>query len=183
MIRTSTGVEMSKSSETPFQPQILKRPTQSPPKPQQPSARAQPVASTFAPQPNIARIPPSPSAVLPTASGLLAQQGSFGMPQSPTAIKTSGSSFPAQPDPRNSQAAEHKQTLLSLFGKSQATPTSPPRRTDPIEPSMMASSRSRVGSLASGGDGTSRRGSQTPISPADKGFLLGYLDAVAKGSR
>jgi mRNA-decapping enzyme subunit 2 len=180
--RTSTGVHTSKSSEKPFQPQILKRPTQSSPKTQQPSARAQP--ATFASPQSIARMPLSPSAIPPAASSFLPQQGSFGMPQSPTAVQPSGSSFPPpHVDRRTSQVAEHKQTLLSLFGKAQATPTSPPRRADPIEPSMMVSSRSRVGSLVSGGDGTSRRGSQTPISPADKGFLLGYLDAVAKGSR
>lgn len=179
--RTSNGIPTRKSPEKPFQPQILKRPTQTPPKSQQPSVPAR--AAAFAPPQNAARIPPSPSAVVPGATSYLPQQGSFPMPQSPTTIQPAGSSFPSpQADRRTSQAAEHKQTLLSLFGKTQATRASPPRRTEPIEPSMMASSKSRVGSLVSG-DGTSRRGSQTPISPADKGFLLGYLDAVAKGSR
>jgi mRNA-decapping enzyme subunit 2 len=88
-----------------------------------------------------------------------------------------------------SQTADHKQTLLSLFGKASAQanplpkpPTSDPTLQLPMAPSAPAtavSSRSRVGSLASG-EGPSRRGSQVPISPADKNFLLNYLGAVTK---
>jgi hypothetical protein len=55
------------------------------------------------------------------------------------------------------------------------------RHMPPLEPgySLSVSARSRVGSLASG-DGNPRRTNHTPISPADKGFLLGYLEGVVK---
>ena len=87
------------------------------------------------------------------------------------------------------QSPDHKQMLLSLFGKapSSANPLSMAQTQDgsasapPIDTTVNASSRSRVGSLPSGGR-ESRRGSQVPISSADKGFLLNYLDNVAKGS-
>ncbi|KAE9372301.1 DCP2-domain-containing protein [Stipitochalara longipes BDJ] len=100
------------------------------------------------------------------------------------------SAFPAfsppLPDARPAQTADHKQTLLSLFGKASAQanplpriPTSDPTQQLPMAPATAVSSRSRVGSLASG-EGPSRRGSQVPISPADKNFLLNYLGAVTK---
>lgn len=86
-------------------------------------------------------------------------------------------------DRRSGQTAEQKQNLLSFFGKSAAVPLSPPyiqpkASTHPTERTVVDSTtRSRVGSLAS----NSRRGSHTPTSPADKGFLLGFLNNVAKG--
>lgn len=99
-------------------------------------------------------------------------------------------SIPIQPslDRHLSQPPDHKQTLLSLFGKGPSTvyplsknpPTDVSPRLNTINPTTNVSARSRVGSLASV-DAASRRGSQTPISPADKGFLLSYLDAVANG--
>ncbi|KAF7881844.1 uncharacterized protein EAF02_006532 [Botrytis sinoallii] len=99
------------------------------------------------------------------------------------------------------QSTEQKHALLSLFGKSPTPAASSvfgkspmaasssmsrtsshdgPSSNHLIDATRSAASRSRVGSLASGnGEGSSRRGSQAPISPADKGFLLNYLDAVA----
>ncbi|CAG8976214.1 hypothetical protein HYALB_00011145 [Hymenoscyphus albidus] len=80
-------------------------------------------------------------------------------------------------------SSDHKQTLLSLFGKAQLSPnplggeTSIGSRKEPI---LNPAPRLRVGSLANEG---ARRGSQTPISSADKGFLLSYLDAVTNGSQ
>ena len=88
---------------------------------------------------------------------------------------------------RPAQPTEHKQALLSLFGKAPSA-TSVPLRTlskdgpspNPPTEATSADVRSRVGSLASGNDeSSSRRGSQPPISPADKGFLLNYLGAMA----
>lgn len=92
-------------------------------------------------------------------------------------------------DRRGSQTAEHKQALLSLFSK----PPSPPA---PLIPNLTGGSfaplptagpanppqvKTRVGSLVS--EDPSRRGSQQPaLSPADKSFLLSYLDNVAKGT-
>lgn len=109
---------------------------------------------------------------------------------------TSNPSFFAQAslDRRDAQPVEHKQNLLSLFGKGPSSLPSQrveqnlaihtPEQTFglPVDPN----SRSRVGSLASTGADVaahaSRRSSAAPISPADKGFLLGYLNAVVKDS-
>lgn len=100
------------------------------------------------------------------------------------------SAFPALSPPsaavHPAQTAEHRQTLLSLFGKASTQqnpvpriPTSNPTPQQPMAPAASVSVRSRVGSLASG-EAPSRRGSQVPISPADKSFLLNYLGAVTK---
>jgi len=118
-----------------------------------------------------------------------------------------GKNSVATSSPRMSAAqpatADHKQTLLGMFNKSPmqgdtSTRTStlepvsrmstldPLARTstlDSISP-MQATSvlRSRVGSLVA--EDPQRRGSQAqPMSPADKSFLLSYLDNVAKGSQ
>ncbi|TVY42983.1 mRNA decapping complex subunit [Lachnellula occidentalis] len=183
--RMNTGPHKVKSPEKPFQPQILKRPQQSSSKTQQSAPAVQPAVSAFASQPGASRMQQSPTAVSPS-SNFQSSPGSLRMPHSATAIQHPVSTFVPPPDRRPSQAVDHKQNLLSMFGKAQAGPISPPGRdgpsTEPLASTATASARSRVGSLASGGDGTSRRGS-TPISPADKGFLLGYLEAVAKGSR
>jgi mRNA-decapping enzyme subunit 2 len=127
-------------------------------------------------------------------------------PDSSTASSANKSSIPfpanistptAQPqstDRRPSQAPEHRQALLSLFGKSPAS--SSPMLSGPSNAGSNSErrdslpSRGRVGSLASttqtdlrSGSST-RRGSQAPMSPADKGFLLDFLNAtVAKGAR
>jgi mRNA-decapping enzyme subunit 2 len=104
----------------------------------------------------------------------------FPLPQSafPTFSPPSTAAPPAQ-------TADHRQTLLSLFGKASAQsvplpriPTSDPTQL-PMAPAASVSARSRVGSLASG-EGPSRRGSQVPISPADTNFLLNYLGSVTK---
>ncbi|KAH7342711.1 hypothetical protein BKA65DRAFT_457848 [Rhexocercosporidium sp. MPI-PUGE-AT-0058] len=108
---------------------------------------------------------------------------------SPEGITPTQSSFPAFAQP-SSKPAEHTQTLLSMFRKVPTaassfthSPTGEPLISlPPADPALGISVRSRVGSLAST-EGGIRRGSQTPISPADKGFLLNYLDAVANGSQ
>ncbi|RDL39704.1 uncharacterized protein BP5553_04044 [Venustampulla echinocandica] len=123
--------------------------------------------------------------------------GPSGVPQFSSVISPSGpTSLPkTSPDRRPIQSTDQKQTLLSLFGKPQPTAHSPqptahsPQRQDgsslgnPMELPAKAAARSRVGSLASGDGDISRRGSKDSISPADKGFLLSYLDAVASGSQ
>jgi mRNA-decapping enzyme subunit 2 len=85
-------------------------------------------------------------------------------------------------------STEQKQKLLSLFGK-QPSPISTLVNEDrgkgigqsPVE----SGQRSRVASLASGAGEPhqgnvpmSRGGSQTPISPANRSFLLGYLESA-----
>lgn len=90
------------------------------------------------------------------------------------------------------QPPQHKQALLSLFGKS-ASPMAasepmtkipsnglyPAFRTGDSETGS-PSLRSRVNNLASA-EGT-RRSSGSSLSPTDTGFLLGYLESVVKGA-
>ena len=101
--------------------------------------------------------------------------------------------FPAnQTSARRSDAnPEQKQKLLSLFGKSQASPTSFPaeEKGKGKEPAAYEQApqpnapRSRMASLTGSGDAgsttMSRQNSQTPISPADRSFLLGFLQQVS----
>jgi mRNA-decapping enzyme subunit 2 len=97
-------------------------------------------------------------------------------------------------DRRVNQPPEHKQALLSLFRNGpmaspaalldQKKASQIPERAFEMAPDAIP--RSGVDSLASdGGDmlseSSSRRGSHAPISAADKGFLLGYLGAIARG--
>ncbi|KAL2075573.1 hypothetical protein VTL71DRAFT_516 [Oculimacula yallundae] len=110
-----------------------------------------------------------------------------GMTVSPEGI-TAQPSFPSATVPA-SKPVDHTQTLLSMFrngpsGASSFThspPGEPLISLPSADPALGISARSRVGSLAS--EGGLRRGTQTPISPADKGFLLNYLDAVANGAQ
>jgi mRNA-decapping enzyme subunit 2 len=165
------------SPEKPFQPQILKRP-QSRTKTTESSAISSP--STF---PAMPILPSSNQHQIRPAGNDHKQilQSLLGKPT------LSASPLLSQLDRRTTQPAEHKQKLLSLFG---APSSSQPVGATPaedvlsplfsIDPTQNASARSRMGSLVSG-DGASRRSSQTPMSPADKGFLLSYLDSVAKG--
>jgi mRNA-decapping enzyme subunit 2 len=149
-------VAQAKTPEKRFQPQILKRPPQG--------------ISTTNEGPTS-----NPQTVGPLAPQLSAQAPSL---------------LPIQPsfDSRSSQTIDQKQTLLSLFGKSQS-PANPLPVTaslltafQPKDASMGASTRSRVESLALG-EAVSRHPSQAPISPADKSFLLNYLDTVAKDAQ
>jgi len=155
------------SVEKPFQPQILKRPQQASSKDLQPDN----LISLEPPRHPLQAESPSPIPIQasPKAPSLIPIHPSF--------------------DRRSSQTADNKQALLSLFGKS-SSPAVPFSRTStidvlsplqPADPPLAA--KSRVGSLASGVDGVSRRGSQAPMSPADKNFLLNYLDSVAKGAQ
>jgi mRNA-decapping enzyme subunit 2 len=118
------------------------------------------------------------------------------MPVELAASPTFPPSFYTQPslDRRVNQPPEQKQALLSLFRNiPAAAPPAPldqnkasqiPERAFDMAPDVIP--RSRVDSLASAGgemlsENSSRRGSHAPISAADKGFLLGYLDAIARG--
>ena len=157
------------SPEKPFQPQILKRPQSGTHKTTEESAIPSPAKLPTMPilSFNQQQVRPVTNDHKQTLQSLLA--------------KPSASPLIPQPDRRTAQPAEHKQKLLSLFGApSPALPVeatsedvlSPLFSLDPTQ-----NSRSRMGSLTSG----ERRSSQTPMSPADKGFLLSYLDSVAKG--
>ncbi|KAJ0343046.1 hypothetical protein COL922a_000373 [Colletotrichum nupharicola] len=103
---------------------------------------------------------------------------------------------PAALQRKPEMSTEQRQKLLSLFGKPQSPSLGPgyavddKGKTREIMPPDMGGMRSRVASLVSAsGQGLpeglpeSRRGSQTPISPADRSFLLGYLTSVANNSK
>jgi len=151
---------MDSSPKKPFQPQILKRPQSGSP---QITGATTPTQTSYA---TFTRPLPEPPAMQSQVRGhvqpLLDRQA---LPQPP----------------------EHKQALLSLFGKPAMTDSLPIPHSSSIDPfaAMMStgstSARTRVDSLASD-DTVSRRGSGAPISPADKGFLLSYLENVVKGA-
>lgn len=104
---------------------------------------------------------------------------------------SASAALPVQPsfDRRASQTADHKQTLLSLFGKAPSPANSVTMNSmsdsfsslHAVDPTTSVPAKTRVSSLAS--DSLSRRGSQSALSPADKSFLLSYLDNVAKGTQ
>ncbi|KAM5345538.1 hypothetical protein ACJ41O_011399 [Fusarium nematophilum] len=101
---------------------------------------------------------------------------------------TSPGSAPSLPvlNRRRESGADQKRQLLSLFGK-QPSPAS--LEAAKGKEAVSGTPRSRLASLASGagepGLGSvppSRRGSQTPISPAERTFLLDYLQSVTNSA-
>lgn len=126
----------------------------------------------------------------------------FSMLPSPPAASTFP--MPGMLKPRQDSSTEHRSNLLSLFGKQQKSgleqqgkgkeaagaelfPSGVPPRS---RMASVASSRGE-GSGAGAGVGVgggltdnpnpmSRRGSQTPLSPADRNFLLGFLENQAR---
>ncbi|KAJ9151892.1 mRNA-decapping enzyme 2 [Pleurostoma richardsiae] len=109
-----------------------------------------------------------------------------------------GTSFPAPSvlQRRQEGGPEQKQKLLSLFGKPKVSPSgsfsddkNKSKETAMLDHARSGTPRARMASIASAsGDGApesasmSRRGSQTPISPADRSFLLGYLQSVTNSA-
>jgi mRNA-decapping enzyme subunit 2 len=167
--------------ETPKAPSNGKPRSSASPKRNQPSPqkRANPAAPF---QPQILKRP-QPQQPMPIVPMELAAA-------SPVAPAFTGFQVPAVPNRQPAAPSGHKQNLLSLFGK---TPTVPMPQLNapgasPVNeeaPSIAAfTGRSRVGSLASaaGDPNLSRRGSQTPTSPANTAFLLGYLNGIAKNN-
>lgn len=111
----------------------------------------------------------------------------FSMLPSPPAASTFP--MPGMLKPRQDSSSEHKNTLLSLFGKQKAGMEQQSKGKEAAGAELFtggAAPRSRMASVASSrGDGladkpTSRRGSQTPLSPADRNFLLGFLENKAR---
>ncbi|RYO87831.1 hypothetical protein DL766_000734 [Monosporascus sp. MC13-8B] len=104
------------------------------------------------------------------------------------------SSFPVPGvlKPRQDSTSEHKNTLLSLFGKQHKTGTEKGREKEPTAAETSGDGTAPLSGLApvaaSKGDGpggladnpASRRGSQTPLSSADRNFLLGFLESKAR---
>jgi mRNA-decapping enzyme subunit 2 len=111
-------------------------------------------------------------------SGLSAHLQPAGAGVSPSIAQA----FPALNRRRESGPAQ-KRELLSLFGK-QPSPAS--LEAAKGKEAIAGTPGSRLASLASGAEDPvgppSRRGSQTPISPAERTFLLDYLQSVTKNA-
>ncbi|POR37130.1 mRNA decapping complex subunit 2 [Tolypocladium paradoxum] len=119
---------------------------------------------------------PRPSPYGPQAQPLPGQVAS---PPSTNSMPSHG-----EPNRRPQASREQKRQLLSLFSKQQGPPSS-------MVQAGAEAPMSRVASMASGsGDqpfGTasstsSRRGTETPMSPADQSFLLEYLQTVTNNA-
>lgn len=192
-----TKLQVQPGAQIPFRPaSILARPADSSEKedaaPNIASHKARPNGKKPAPPPHI-QDQPLRHQEKPFQPQIL-KRPQVGTSKPPAAPSPLQSPFPAFNQPVSErhpgQPVEHRKALLSLFGKAAATSSkaSPELNGDalislpPADPALAFAARSRVGSLASG-EGTPRRGSQTPISPADKGFLFNYLDAVANGAQ
>jgi mRNA-decapping enzyme subunit 2 len=94
---------------------------------------------------------------------------------------------PSPIKPRQNSTVEHRNALLSIFGKSQLdTEQGKGKESMASEPvaSPGSTPRSRLASFASQGSRReSRRNSATPLSSADRNFLLGFLENVSHNSK
>ncbi|GAW12780.1 hypothetical protein ANO14919_021510 [Xylariales sp. No.14919] len=86
--------------------------------------------------------------------------------------------------PRQNSTVEHRNTLLSILGRPQAEAghgmSKDTMGSDHMATGPGAAPRSRLASFASQG---SRRGSATPLSPADRNFLLGFLENASNNAK
>ncbi|KAK0385792.1 hypothetical protein NLU13_6969 [Sarocladium strictum] len=155
-----------------------------------PTKHASPSSATSQPQQQQQeQQQPPPAHLIPSLASLSISPNSANHPprilkrgQDPSSLSSpshpshSPSNTVARP-PQQPQPAQKSQ-LLSLFGKQQGLgspvgPNSPHAGT-----SSIASQEDRKGPASTAGSNLSRRGSETPISPADQNFLLGYLQSV-----
>ncbi|KAK8061038.1 hypothetical protein PG997_015259 [Apiospora hydei] len=123
---------------------------------------------------------PQPQQSTPTRSVAYPYGTSLDSSASNLAMSLGAPSAAALPVPsgmlktRPEATPEQKSSLLSLFGKGK----------EPASMSENMRPRSRVASIASGaGDSASlgsRRGSQTPLTPADRDFLMGFLKDASR---
>lgn len=128
-----------------------------------------------------------PPRILPRGQDIdtfTSRQHQHASPVSPgTATTAQRPGAPATQVPQQKQ-----QSLLALFGKQGAgSPLAPANpQVAPAAPQAGGEDQivplSRIGSLAPSTSSTSRRGSETPISPADQNFLLGYLQSVTNNA-
>ncbi|KAF5578303.1 mRNA decapping complex subunit 2 [Fusarium subglutinans] len=120
----------------------------------------------------------SPQTSLASPSGMSSHLQPAGAGISPSIAQA----FPAMNRRRESGPAQ-KRELLSLFGKQPSPASLEAAKGKEV---IAGTPRSRLASLASGADDPagppSRRGSQTPISPAERTFLLDYLQSVTKNA-
>ena len=135
------------------------------------------------------QVRPSLAQAYPYGAGQGATNSSFSVLPSPPAASTFP--VPGVLKPRQDSSSEHKNTLLSLFGKQksdmeQGKGKEPATAGDAFAGEAAGGARmesvpsNRGSAVGSAGNPTSRRGSQTPLSPADRSFLLGFLETQAK---
>ncbi|KAI0486848.1 hypothetical protein F4859DRAFT_467157 [Xylaria cf. heliscus] len=119
-------------------------------------------------------------------------QGSAAHPPTDFQGSPSASTFPTPNmiKPRQNSTAEHRNTLLSIFGKSQPE-TDQNKGKNSVGSEHMATGpgpmpRSRLASFASHASHASQgsgRGSATLLSPADRNFLLGFLENASNNAK
>ncbi|KAI1426040.1 hypothetical protein F5Y12DRAFT_318340 [Xylaria sp. FL1777] len=97
---------------------------------------------------------------------------------------TSTLPIPGMVKPRQNSSVEHKNTLLSILGKPQ------PEVNQGMSKDTMGSEYMAIGPgsmprsrLASFASQRSRRNSATPLSPADRNFLLGFLENASNNAK
>lgn len=142
---------------------------QSQPGPQQPQYQQQPPPQHQQQQP---QYQPQPTQILSRGQN----------PQAFPGQQYVGAAQPAQPA-QNGQSGppgDQKRQLLSLFGQKQAPPSGAIIHEIAAGTPDPQNVRTRVSSLT---EDASRRGSETPISPADETFLLGYLQSVTNSAQ
>ncbi|KAI1144517.1 hypothetical protein F5Y05DRAFT_29388 [Hypoxylon sp. FL0543] len=111
----------------------------------------------------------------------------------PSPPSTSALPVPGSVQFRQDSTAEQRNHLLSLFGKPKSNfeQSKGKEAAMPDQFTSGSTPRSRLPSVASsGGEGIpplrgngSRRGSQPPLSPADRNFLLNFLQETSSGAR
>ncbi|KAI8634964.1 hypothetical protein F5Y19DRAFT_132143 [Xylariaceae sp. FL1651] len=90
--------------------------------------------------------------------------------------------MPGMVKPRQNSTVEHRNNLLSIFGKSQSDPDQG-RMMEPMVPEQVGHATAPRSRLASFASHDSRRGSATPLSPADRNFLLGFLENASHNAK
>ncbi|GKZ33064.1 mRNA-decapping enzyme subunit 2 [Aspergillus brasiliensis] len=204
------GPRIEQTSSVPAPITILSRPQAA--KKEQPSARASPQASRPPSQPSgpkpsspeppkpfqpqILRRSDNPNAInlLPIRTALTESQDQQAAARSAESVQH------AQPQPsfdrRPSQTVAQKEMLLSLFGKSSASPNISPAELSasvpkPSQPSSVVSPLSpvnlpvvpTVGQAPREMEDSQASSANKVSSPVNKAFLLGFLEGVAKGHK
>lgn len=150
--------------------------------------------------PSFKKVSPRPTQLMSAKAQQFGQSYPYGSTQPnplslfPTPPAASSLPIPGSFQFRQESTAEQKNTLLSLFGKTKSNLDQGKGKEAVFAPEQSVSAsdpRSRLGSVASSrGEGkpslrgsASRRGSQTPLSPADREFLLNFLENASSNAR
>ena len=138
-----------------------------------PKRQAEVEAPQQAPKPFAPQILKRPAQGLPMPPMPAELSGISPTRLSPPVLPAIDGQHAAQPMPPQA----HKRALLSLFKK-----LPEPTLAGPSEQQKLGAERPFVsGGENTGAMGGRRTSNQAPMSPTDKGFLLGYLDTIAKG--